>query len=75
VGTYGQYRPAFRWTAGTGAVDIGSVSQNPKISRDGKVIAGDEIDSTGITTMRSGRAEHDGKRWEVLQMVAFRTRA
>jgi uncharacterized membrane protein len=49
VGIRSQYGPAFRWTAQTGAVNIGSVSQNPKISRDGKVIAGDAKDSYGVT--------------------------
>src|SRR5262249_22526127 len=41
VGVSGAFGPAFRWTASTGVVNIGSVSQQAKISRDGMTIVGD----------------------------------
>jgi len=44
-------------------VDIGSVSQNCKISRDGKVIAGEEKDATGVT---SSAIWEGGTRWRAL---------
>jgi hypothetical protein len=40
VGVWGNEGPAWRWTAQIGAVDIGSVSQQVKISRDGRTIVG-----------------------------------
>jgi probable HAF family extracellular repeat protein len=50
VGVYGTLGPAWRWTATTGVVNIGSVSQQAKISRDGKTIVGDAKDSSGIVS-------------------------
>jgi probable HAF family extracellular repeat protein len=40
VGLLATYGPAFRWTAGTGVVDIGSISTKVAISRDGRTIVG-----------------------------------
>jgi uncharacterized membrane protein len=63
VGIRSQYGPAFRWTAQTGAVGIGSVSQNCKISRDGKVIAGEANDASGV---RTAAIWEGGTRWRTL---------
>ena len=48
VGVWGPLGPAWRWTAATGVVDIGSVSQIVAISRDGKTIVGTANDASGI---------------------------
>ena len=48
VGVWGPLGPAWRWTAATGVVDIGSVSQIVAISRDGKTIVGTAKDASGI---------------------------
>ena len=49
VGVWGSEGPAWRWTAQTGVVDIGSVSQQVDISRDGRTIVGTAQDSKGIS--------------------------
>jgi probable HAF family extracellular repeat protein len=48
VGVYSALGPAWRWTATTGAVNIGSISQTTAISRDGLTIVGTANDSSGI---------------------------
>jgi len=63
VGVRGNDGPAFRWTADGGAVDIGSVSQQTKISRDGKVIVGSAQDAKGIT---SAAIWQGGTQWRTL---------
>jgi len=63
VGIRGQYGPAFRWTAATAVVNIGSVSQLTVISRDGKVIAGSAKDANGVT---SAAIWQGGTNWKTL---------
>ena len=48
VGVWGNEGPAWRWTAGTGVVDIGSISQTVSVSRDGRTVVGTAKDSQGI---------------------------
>jgi probable HAF family extracellular repeat protein len=50
VGTLSYFGPAFRWTEAEGLVLIGSVGQNPAISRDGKTIASDAKNARGISS-------------------------
>jgi len=62
VGVWGNEGPAWRWTAQTGAVDIGSVSQQVKISRDGRTIVGAAKDK-GVTYAAIWQG---GKQWLTL---------
>jgi probable HAF family extracellular repeat protein len=48
VGVYSNLGPAWRWTAATGAVNIGSISQTTAVSRDGLTIVGTANDASGI---------------------------
>ena len=63
VGVWGNEGPAWRWTAQTGAVDIGSVSQQVSISRDGRTIVGTAKDSKGIAYASVWQS---GKQWTTL---------
>jgi uncharacterized membrane protein len=63
VGVWGSEGPAWRWTAQTGAVDIGSVSQQVEISRDGRTIAGTAKDATGVAYAAIWQS---GKQWVTL---------
>ena len=45
VGVWGNEGPAWRWTAQTGVVDIGGVSHQVEISRDGRTIVGKAKDN------------------------------
>jgi len=63
VGVWGNLGPAWRWTAQTGAVDIGSVSQQVKISRDGGTIVGTAKDSYGVAYAAIWQS---GKQWLTL---------
>ena len=48
VGVYGNLGPAWRWTAPSGVVNIGSISQTVAVSADGKTIVGTARDASGI---------------------------
>ena len=48
VGVWGNEGPAWRWTPGTGVVDIGSVSQTAAVSRDGRTIVGKAKAADGL---------------------------
>jgi uncharacterized membrane protein len=63
VGVLGALGPAWRWTAATGVVDIGSVSQIVAISRDGKTIVGTANDANGIAYAAIWQS---GKQWVTL---------
>ena len=63
VGVWGNLGPAWRWTAQTGAVDIGSVSQQVKISRDGATIVGTAKDANGVAYAAIWQS---GKQWLTL---------
>ena len=63
VGVWGNEGPAWRWTAETGVVDIGSVSQQVKISRDGRTIVGTAKDAKGIAHAAIWQS---GKQWITL---------
>jgi len=63
VGVWGNLGPAWRWTAQTGAVDIGSVSQQVKISRDGATIVGTAKDANGVAYAAIWQS---GKQWITL---------
>jgi probable HAF family extracellular repeat protein len=45
VGVYGSLGPAWRWTPGSGAVNLGSISQTVAVSRDGQTIVGTANDA------------------------------
>jgi hypothetical protein len=63
VGVWGNEGPAWRWTAETGVVDIGSVSQQVKVSRDGRTIIGTAKDAQGIANAAGWQ---NGKQWRTL---------
>ena len=63
VGSRGQFGPAFRWTAETGVVNIGSLTPKTVISRDGKVIAGEAKDANNVTVMAIWQG---GTQWRTL---------
>jgi uncharacterized membrane protein len=63
VGVWGNLGPAWRWMAQTGAVDIGSVSQQVKISRDGGTIVGTAKDANGVAYAAIWQS---GKQWLTL---------
>jgi uncharacterized membrane protein len=63
VGVWGNEGPAWRWTAATGVVDIGSVSQTVAVSRDGRTIVGTAKDANGIAYAAIWQ---NGKRWVTL---------
>ena len=48
VGVWGSEGPAWRWTAATGAVNIGSVSQTTAVSRDGRTVVGTAKAADGL---------------------------
>jgi uncharacterized membrane protein len=63
VGVWGNQGPAWRWTAKSGVVDIGSVSQQVKVSRDGGTIVGTAKDAKGIAYAAIWQG---GKQWVTL---------
>lgn len=63
VGVWGNEGPAWRWTPETGVVDIGSVSQQVKVSGDGRTIVGTAKDSQGI---KYAAIWQGGKDWRTL---------
>jgi uncharacterized membrane protein len=63
VGIFGNEGPAWRWTAQTGVVDIGSVSQLVKISRDGRTVVGTAKDDKGVANAAIWQT---GKQWVTL---------
>ena len=63
VGVYGNEGPAWRWTAQTGAVNIGSVSQQVAISRDGQTIVGTAKDARMVSYAAIWQG---GKQWTTL---------
>ena len=63
VGVYGSLGPAWRWTTSGGVVNIGSVSQQVKVSRDGKTVVGEAKDSAGIS---SAAIWQSGTTWRTL---------
>ena len=63
VGVWGSEGPAWRWTAETGVVDIGSISQTVAVSRDGRTIVGTAKDATGVGYAATWQS---GKQWITL---------
>ena len=63
VGVWGSEGPAWRWTAATGVVDIGSVSQTVAVSRDGRTIIGTAKGADGIAYAATWQ---NGKQWVTL---------
>ena len=63
VGVWGNLGPAWRWTAETGAVDIGSISQTAAVSRDGRTIVGTAKDAKGVGYAATWQS---GKQWVTL---------
>ncbi len=63
VGTFGNYGPAWRWTASTGVVNIGGVGFKAAISRDGKTIVSNAKDASGVS---SAAIWQDGVNWKTL---------
>jgi len=63
VGVYGNFGPAFRWTAEEGMVNIGGVGFLARISRDGRTIVSNAKDSSGIT---SAAIWQGGQNWRTL---------
>ena len=63
VGVWGSEGPAWRWTAETGVVDIGSISQTVAVSRDGRTVVGTAKDATGIGYAAIWQS---GKQWVTL---------
>ena len=63
VGVYGSLGPAWRWTPGSGVVNIGSISQTVAVSADGRTIVGTANDDRG-----TGYAAiwQNGKNWITL---------
>jgi uncharacterized membrane protein len=63
VGVWGNEGPAWRWTAGTGVVDIGSISQTVGVSRDGRTIVGTAKAPDGLAYAAIWQS---GKQWVTL---------
>jgi probable HAF family extracellular repeat protein len=63
VGFRGNFGPVFRWTAATGAVDIGGTNFLVAISKDGKTIVGQAADPRGV---QSAAIWQGGKNWKTL---------
>jgi uncharacterized membrane protein len=60
---WGSEGPAWRWTSGTGVVDIGSVSQTVAVSRDGRTIVGAAKATDGLVYAAIWQS---GKQWVTL---------
>lgn len=60
VGSRGNFGPAFRWTAESGAVDIGGAGPRTRISLDGKTIVSEAKDTQGVVCAARGRCERHG---------------
>jgi uncharacterized membrane protein len=63
VGVWGSEGPAWRWTPGTGVVDIGSISQTVAVSRDGRTILGTARAADGLAYAAIWQS---GKQWVTL---------
>ena len=63
VGVWGSEGPAWRWTAATGAVDIGSISQTVAVSRDGRTLIGTAKAADGLAYAAIWQS---GKQWVTL---------
>jgi uncharacterized membrane protein len=63
VGTWGSEGPAWRWTPGSGVVDIGSISQTVAVSRDGRTIVGTAKAADGFGYAAIWQS---GKQWVTL---------
>ena len=63
VGVWGSEGPAWRWTAATGTVDIGSISQTVAVSRDGRTIVGTAKSADGLAYAAIWQ---NGRQWVTL---------
>ena len=63
VGVYGSLGPAWRWTSGTGVMNLGSISQTVAVSRDGQTIVGTAKGTDGIGYAAIWQT---GKQWTTL---------
>ena len=64
VGTYGgDFGPAWRWTSGTGVVEIGSISHTVTVSGDGRTIVGTERGADGLGYAAIWQS---GRQWRTL---------
>ena len=63
VGVWGNEGPAWRWTPGTGVVDIGSVSQTVAVSRDGRTVVGKVKGADGL---KYAAIWQSGQQWVTL---------
>src|SRR5262245_16914024 len=63
VGVWGSEGPAWRRTAATGVVDIGSISQTVAVARDGRTVVGTAKDAKGVGYAAIWQS---GKQWVTL---------
>ena len=64
VGTYGgDFGPAWRWTSGTGVMEIGSISHTVTVSGDGRTIVGTEKGAGGLGYAAIWQS---GRQWRTL---------
>ena len=63
VGVYGAgFGPAWRWTSGTGVVEIGSISTTVSVSGDARTIVGTAMGADGLGYAAIWRAGDNGAR-------------